>query len=328
MYPNIAAKVQERISQTVSQLEISKNYQALMHSVISQALKPYEESPSTQISTFFLPAVIASALGKEEESALGVTSAWLLLQLSAHLLDKVEDQEVNETIFNHDRPDLILNLTTGLIFAAEFLLDHLEEDGIDPRAAADLRLAFNKYILRVCGGQHDDLSFAQPDLSLCWQITQVKSGMFFGLGCFAGARLATADADCLSLFWDYGVHLGIIKQIADDVESFIRQENRKSDFVSGKWTLPVAYSVGILPEPTSGILKEMLARAPYDQQAEKNAREKMVQAGALIYLKLETTKHAFQAKQAIQQIQLENFEQKDLTALLTQTAGLEEFALS
>lgn len=328
MYPNFSASVHERIHDTVNHLEISACYQSLMLSIVSQALQPYEGMTSARISTLFLPAVVASAFGVDMNRTLNVTSAWLLLQLSAHLLDKVEDQEVDHTMGYLERPDLMVNLSTGFIFAAEFLLDHLEKDGIDPQTAAEIRHAFNKQILHVCGGQHDDLSIAHPNLDLCWQITKVKSGMFFALGCYAGVRVATADPDILSLCWDYGMHLGMIKQIADDVESFIQQENQKSDFTSGKWTLPVAYSVGILPEPNAAMLKDMLCKARYDRHAEESAREKMIQSGALLYLKLETMKHAFQANQAIRNIHIDHFVRKDLADLLVQTAGLEEHALS
>lgn len=325
MYPtNIADSILERIRETVSMIQLSTGYQELMLSVVTEVIKKLKAEPIDKIPSAFLPAVFASSFDCDISRVLNVSSAWFLLQISAHLLDKVEDQEIDNKMTHHDKPGLIVNLSTGLIFTAEYLLDHLEKDGIDPLAAADIRSAFNKQILSVCGGQHDDLYFDHPDLNLCWQIAKFKSGLFFGLGCFAGARLVTSDREALSQAWDYGIRLGLIKQVADDIESFIEQESQKSDLISGRWTLPVAYSMHILPNGNAAELRHCLQNATHDSKALGMAREKMIQAGALVYLKLETMNHALEANKAIRSIQYANFNRKDLAVLLAQTAGMEE----
>lgn len=327
MFLNIAAHIQERIRETVCQVNVSASYRELMLSVVAEALKKANTGSAERIPTAFLPAVLIDAFGGGLEKSLSVTSAWFLLQLSAYFLDKVEDQEMDEIMSTHEKPGLILNLSTGLIYAAEYLLDHLEEDGVDGRAAADIRAAFHKHILGVCGGQHEDLCFEQPALNLCWKIAKAKSGLFFGLGAFAGARVVTSDPHCLSNIWIYGINLGLIKQIADDVESFVEQAHQKSDLASGKWTLPIAYSMEILPEDRAAELHDHLKKAPSDSTALRDAREKIIKAGALIYLKLETTKYALVARNSIDTIQKDNFNRKDLAAILAQTAGLELYVL-
>lgn len=323
MFLNIAEHIHDRIRETICEVNVSASYRELMLSVVAEALKKVHSESTNRTPTAFLPAVLTDAFGGDLEKTLNVTSAWFLLQLSAHFLDKVEDQEVDETMTNHEKPGLILNLSTGLIFAAEYLLDHLEEDGIDHQAAADIRAAFHKHILGVCGGQHEDLLFEQPALSLCWKIAKVKSGLFFGLGAFAGARVVTDNSHCLSNTWNYGINLGLMKQIADDIESFIEQAHQKSDLASGKWTLPIAYSMEILPVDRAAELDDHLKKAPFDSTALKYAREKMIKAGALIYLKLETTKYALEARNSIDAIQKDHFNRKDLAGILEQTAGLE-----
>ena len=162
MFPNIADHIHERIRETVCQVNVSASYRELMLSVVAEALKKTNTGSAERIPTAFLPAVLIDALGGGLEKSLSVTSAWFLLQLSAYFLDKVEDQEMDEIMAIHDKPGLILNLSTGLIYAAEYLLDHLEADGIDRQAAADIRTAFHQHILGVCSGQHEDLCFDQP----------------------------------------------------------------------------------------------------------------------------------------------------------------------
>ena len=323
MYPDIADHILERIRETIYQLELSAGYRELMLSVVGEVIQKLKSELDNRIPTAFLPAVFAAAFRGEITKTIGVSSAWFLLQIAAHLLDKVEDRELDEATIYYDRPGLILNLSTGLIFTAEYLLDHLEADGIDHLAAVEIRSAFNKQILGVCGGQHDDLYFEQPNLNLCWQIAKFKSGLFFGLGCFSGARIMTSDPDYLSKAWDFGIHLGLIKQVADDIESFIEQDNGRNDLLSGRWTLPVAYSMEILPEMSAVELKHCLLTAVHEPQALGMAREKIVKAGALVYLKLETMNHAFQAHKAICSIEQVEFDRKDLTILLAQTAGME-----
>jgi geranylgeranyl pyrophosphate synthase len=70
--------------------------------------------------------------------------------------------------------------------------------------------------------------------------------------------MITSDPDVLSKAWDYGIHLGLIKQVADDIESFAELDNGRSDLVSGRWTLPVAYTMEILPEMSAVELKDCL----------------------------------------------------------------------
>lgn len=323
MWLGIADQIHERLRETIYQIDLSAGYRELMLSVVSEVIQKLKSDPENRIPTAFLPAVFASAFQSDIGKTIGVSSAWFLLQIAAHLLDKVEDRELDETMPYHDRPGLILNLSTGLIFTAEYLLDHLEADGIDHLAAADIRSEFHKQILGVCGGQHDDLYIEQPNLSLCWQIAKFKSGLFFGLGCYAGARIITSDPDVLSKAWDYGIHLGLIKQVADDIESFVELDNGRSDLLSGRWTLPVAYSMEILPEMSAVELKHCLLTAAQEPQALGIAREKIVKAGALVYLKLETMNHAFEAHRAICSIEQAQFDRKDLTILLAQTAGME-----
>jgi len=323
MCPDIADTVLQRIRETVYQIELSAGYRELMLSVVGEVIHKLKSEPEDKIPSAFLPAVFSSAFQTDISKTIGVSSAWFLLQIAAHLLDKVEDRELDETMPHHDRPELSLNLSIGLIFTAEYFLDHLEADGVDHLAAADIRSEFHKQILCVCGGQHDDLCFEQPNLNKCWHIAKRKSGLFFGLGCYAGARMITSDPDVLSKAWDYGIHLGLIKQVADDIESFAELDNGRSDLVSGRWTLPVAYTMEILPEMSAVELKDCLLTAAQEPQALGIAREKIVRAGALVYLKLETMNHAFEAHKAICSIDQAQFDRKDLTMLLAQTAGME-----
>lgn len=79
----------------------------------------------------------------------------------------------------------------------------------------------------------------------------------------------------------------------------------------------------ILPVDRAAELDDHLKKAPFDSTALKYAREKMIKAGALIYLKLETTKYALEARNSIDAIQKDHFNRKDLAGILEQTAGLE-----
>ena len=143
----------------------------------------------------WLPILFCQLNGGNKQQIIPVISAWNLLRHAARLLDDIEDGDVKAR--NIPEP-VSLNIATGILFTAAEVLSSLELVGVQPQAAGDIRHRFYKELLKVCSGQHLDLTQSSPSLEECWQIAGFKSGAFLGLICWAGGRVA--DANLKQLF--------------------------------------------------------------------------------------------------------------------------------
>lgn len=254
---------------------------------------------------FLLPSLCSHAFGHSPAAITAVNSSWALLYVASFLLDKVEDRETGHLVFLTFNEGVIANLATGLILHSERILAELESDSFTDTCTIDaIRRKFNQKALEVCAGQHLDLTVEVPSLSQAWEIVGAKSGEFFALGAYLGARLATNEIGKVETFSRIGKLLGILIQIANDISGFGNEDDPANDLASGKCTLPVIYALHVLPEKDRKSLVAQLAAAPKDKSAEKEARRRIISAGAIVYLSLEAEKHRQQAVNALNQMNL------------------------
>ena len=215
---NAETLIAKRLELALSGLDLAPSYRSLLLSVGQGYLKAQVQHYKACLPPIQLPFLCCEANSGDPKRAVGVATAWFLLQVAAHLLDKVEDREL-EMVGPHLRhPGVSTNLSTGLIFVAEWVLNHLEMDCVDAGAAWDVQRVFQETVLSVCSGQHLDISLASPDLSTCWKIAEAKSGAAFALACYVGTRVATSDTQRLQAMVTFGRHLGTIMQISDDLK--------------------------------------------------------------------------------------------------------------
>lgn len=107
------------------------------------------EGRSQEFSLLDLPSLVCSALGGESKRALEVNAAWLLLYAAFYLLDKVEDQEIDDILFSGLEENVLVNLTTGLILNAELVMSKLAgEEKFDPATLKSLLMTFNRMALQ------------------------------------------------------------------------------------------------------------------------------------------------------------------------------------
>lgn len=273
------------------------------------------ESKASKFDLLTLPALCCQALGGDALDVLELNIAWSLLYAAFYLLDKVEDSEdiplLNEIIGSGE----VTNVATGLIFCAELTLAKLALDQkFDLATMAFLLASFNRMALRTCSGQHLDLSLKEPDIIAVWKSVSAKSGDFFALACLTGASLKTKDQNILDAFETFGRHLGVLIQIANDIEGMWGIDGKSSDIARGKVTLPVAYALHVLAADKKVTLKHLFLSS--EGFAEAEARRMIIECGALIYLLLEAEKHRRQAKIALQNLNLQPLFKEGLEDIL------------
>ncbi len=135
-------------------------------------------------------------------------------------MDSVQDGDTPEPWWEQRGPGFALNVASAFFFTASKILAELESYEISSRSADAIRNTFSRLLLQMCEGQHLDLTTSKASLEDYWQIVNLKSGLFFAIGCRSGAELVLDGAEGLDGFEMYGKEIGILIQLLDDLEEF------------------------------------------------------------------------------------------------------------
>ena len=261
-----------------------------------------------------LTSLCCQALGGDLVQATEVTLTWEILYLAAYLLDQVTDEGGPE----HPR-NLLVILAAACIPAARVFLT--TQPGLEIETRQLFLADFDRAILNACAGQLGDLSVAEPSLEQCWEISRKKTGEIYALAARSGARLATLDPAIIEMLNEFGLQLGRLVQIGDDINGLWSRNGNRSDLACGKWTLPVAYAMAVLQPPEREQLRERLSSAGQDQRAEADARREIIESGALLYLATETERCRLRAEMVLAQAIPQEENRTELLALLGQATG-------
>ena len=273
-----------------------------------------DSSPSSTGMLDSLPFLFCEVNQGCREYVIPVITAWTLLRHAARLLDDVEDGDLKERDISEP---VALNVATGILFTVGAVLNSLETAGLQADVAYEIRYRFYNELLKVCTGQHLDLTESEPSLETCWQIAGSKSGSFLGLICWAGGRVANADPKQLNLYYKFGYNLGLLDQIRDDLGDLWADETHHSDLRdSGYQGLAVGYAYSVLPEDKRLELQQYLVSSGATPEAEKKARELIIQSGAGVYLIVQSTYYVQQNQELLAQMILPMQAREQLTRVL------------
>ena len=268
------------------------------------------EMDNQTVNLLLLPYLVFATSGGNSDNIYSINAAWILLYNAFNLLDKIEDHETSGILENDLCDSTLLNLTTSLLFSAASFLDD-EQLGLSHNHCVYFQKSLHSTGLKMCSGQHMDLSIREPSLAQVWQIAEEKSGAFFELACHWGAYLACAindqyDKKMIENFMLFGNELGLLIQLANDIEGLWGNEKKDSDIQSGKWTFPIAYAMEVLEPSQRMCLLDILQNRKMNKNAEQKARSLIIHCGSLIYIYLEIEKHKQIARNILASIQNNN----------------------
>jgi len=279
-----------------------------------QASVPMLELNTEQVNIGLLPGLICRANKADPCQAVPVTAAWQLIRLAAKLLDDVEDGEVT-----HQAAETI-NTAVSFLYLAQASLWKLLEQGVTDRKVQRLHQSLNQSVLQACSGQHFDLAgkvnrvTMTPDVWL--EIAAAKSGALLAWTAWSGALVAGVSGCTLTCYYDYGYHLGILLQVADDFNG-VWSPTGNSDLAINSFTLPVCYTFSVIEEKNKQKLEHLLQKTSEGNAvAESQAKQTMLEAGAQAYLLVVGRLHYRQALAALQNTGVEKSGSELLTALL------------
>jgi geranylgeranyl diphosphate synthase, type I len=196
------------------------------------------------------PALVvlsAQAVGGDPEAAVPAAVAVELVHNFSLLHDDVMDRDQMRrhrpaawTVFGIADSILAGDALLALAFQC------LARGGLASRAGGVQLLS--RCVAELCHGQSLDVSFEQRDdieMGECWAMVAAKTGALFGCACSLGALAGGAAARRVQLLGDFGSHLGLAFQLADDLlgiwgDPRVTGKPVYADLISRKKSLPVA----------------------------------------------------------------------------------------
>ena len=239
------------------------------------------------------------ACGGEPLAAVDLSAAWLLFYVAAHIFDNVEDRDDPEAWYAEFGPGTALNTACGLFFTASLALQDLFSDNAP--AALEINRGFQEHMLLMSSGQHRDLTKSIINLDQYWEIAEGKSGAFFELACWSGARLASEDTQLLDHYKQFGKRLGLLLQLLDDLND-IRPINRSPLLPKPRelsHSFAVAYAMSVFPEAQQKNLQDDLAISAQDERAAQQVITTLQNSGVDLYLLTEIERQRGLALQAL-----------------------------
>lgn len=231
-----------------------------------------------------------------------LSTAWFLFYAAAHVFDSIEDKDQVDPWREGLGSGEAINIACGLLFSASSALNNLFQSEEFRSIASEISAQFYQSFLRMSAGQHLDLITKRPGLKTWFEIAEMKSGTFFELACWSGARLATDDPLRLAAYSRFGSTLGVLLQIHDDLDDLNRMKNGElSASLEGiTRSLPFVYALEVCPEESRKRLLELLREAPENQDAFQEVVNLLDLSGVALYLRIEIERNLLLARTALE----------------------------
>jgi competence protein ComQ len=286
---------------------------------VSLALRSSRAGESTTTPFVLLPHLCCQAVGGDTSRSIPVMAAWYALMLAARILDDLEDGDTDGTLWAQLGAARAANVATGLILAAPLALLQLQKSGVSDSQVLALIQDTQRAALHVCAGQQDTL-LPNEVWGQAWENAEAKAGEPFALACRAGALVGEGTVEQITHLSEFGQHLGVLTQIADDV-SDTWQARGRSDLAAGRKTLPVMYALAMATPAASCQLRQLLDQTELDTGAVLQAQQMVAETGALHVLVIEAELRRQRAERALQAAHANVAAQDQLLELVEQTMG-------
>ena len=194
------------------------------------------------------------ALGGTDRHALPLAAGIQLLHDFSLIHDDIEDHSVQRrgrpTVWKLWGIELGINAGDGMFTVAHRALYNLSDAGVAPATVLAVLRGFEDAILRICEGQHLDLTGER-----CFDIDEArylamirgKTATLLAASTGLGARLATDDAQQVQAMTEFGEALGMAFQMQDDLldiwgDPQLTGKPYAADLLQRKMSLPMVHA--------------------------------------------------------------------------------------
>jgi len=222
-----------------------------------------------------LPSLACQAVGGDVSLAMVGAAAIACMQASIILVDDIlDDDPRGEHLRSGSGPTA--NLALGFQAVAFRLVEQMAV-GPDRRAAINSSLAWLAFTTAL--GQHWDVQNLTDEESY-WRVVRAKSTPFYGAALHIGALLGGADQEAATGLRDFGVLMGEIVQICDDLSDAF-QTPANPDWTQGRNNLAVLYARTAEHADHARFID--LSSQTDDPQALRVAQQILIRSGAVSY---------------------------------------------
>lgn len=188
-----------------------------------------------------LPLASCRAVGGTSADAVHVTAAVVSFVAALRIFDDIGDQDRANGLWKQVGIARAWNYAAALHVHCFRILNMAP---LPPDLVRSLIQLFVDSSFELAAGQDRDLAGLTKTIDDYWLTAEMKSGCPYGLACTAGAMTGTRDGNLIQSCALFGHHLGLVKQIFNDMES-IWEPHGLSDIEGGKVTLPVVYGINL-----------------------------------------------------------------------------------
>lgn len=221
---------------------------------VDERFQPVSATRGKGLRAAFL-MLVNEAIGGDESAAVPLAVAVELLHNFSLVHDDIEDGSTlrrhRATMWSIWGAPLSINVGDGLYAAAHLAMLESPLRTKAPEQFIDIIEVFEHTALRLCEGQHDDMTLERSaDASVDDYIRMISGKTAALIGCCAsiGARCAGATPDQTAAAARFGRDLGLAFQIQDDIlgiwgDEAVTGKSASSDIASRKKSLPVVLAM-------------------------------------------------------------------------------------
>ena len=152
------------------------------------------------------------------------------------------------------------------------------------------------------------------------EIIRRKTAVLLRGACRAGGLLAGADSDAVEALSDFGHHLGIAFQMADDLLDYTAEAGELgkavgADLREGKLTLPVIRTLSVAPPEDRERLAAAIREPTFSEKTFAELRELLERYGGIFYTREQARDHV-----AVAKARLSGFPESDTRSVLMDIA--------
>ncbi|MFZ3132658.1 MAG: polyprenyl synthetase family protein [Desulfosporosinus sp.] len=191
-----------------------------------------------------LTLLSCECVGGEPEDALPGAIAMELFALAADILDDIQDQDNDDLLWRKLSNANALNLAICLLLLSYEAAANISVNGLFREVSTIL----NRMGISAINGQFQEFQYERREqitLEQYFELVKRKSGSLTACACKIGATLGGGSEALVFQLEQFGVNLGIMSQIRNDLNDFLDFETKK-DFLNHTKTLPYVYLLSML----------------------------------------------------------------------------------
>lgn len=220
----------------------------------------------------------------ESEAALPGAIAMELSALAIDIFDDIQDQDHDDLPWRQIPTANALNLAICLSMLSNEAISILSDDGAS-RFYRIISQILRQMWITCSDGQYQEALFdtcKQVTLEQYFELVKRKSGSLTACACKIGATLGGASELLVFQLEQFGIYLGIMSQIRNDLNDFLDFEKKK-DFVNHKKTLPYVYLLNTLKGNTARQFKELTQMQGFGKREQDHLKRLVIDEGAIHY---------------------------------------------